>query len=52
MEGVKDLVKVLTTSNHNVELETAVNTVIWLGNVKENKLKLFEEEDLIGDWLR
>jgi hypothetical protein len=52
MEGVKDLVEVLTTSNRNKELETAVNTVIWLGKVEENKLKLLEEGGLIGGLVR
>ena len=52
MEGVKDLVKVLTTSNGKVALETAAKTVLELGNVGENKLKLVEEEGLIGGLVR
>ena len=40
MEEVEDLVKVLTTSNGKVALETAVKTVLELGKVEENKLKL------------
>jgi hypothetical protein len=52
MEGVKDLVKVLTTSNRNVELETAAKTVWELGMVGKNKLKLVEEEGLIGGLVR
>ena len=52
MEGVKDLVKVLTTSNGKVALETAAKTVYKLGKVGENKLKLVEEEGLIGGLVR
>jgi hypothetical protein len=52
MEGVKDLVKVLTTSNGKVALETAAKTVSELGKVGENKLKLVEEEGLIGGLVR
>ena len=52
MEGVKDLVKVLTTSNQKVALETATKTVRELGKVGESKLRLVEEEGLIGGLVR
>ena len=52
MEGVKDLVKVLTTSNGIVALDNAAKTVGRLGKVGENRLKLVEEEGLIGGLVR
>ncbi|GMI49140.1 hypothetical protein TrCOL_g12931 [Triparma columacea] len=52
MEGVKDLIKVLRTSNQSAALETATKTVWKLAKVPENMLKLVEEEGLIGGLVR
>jgi hypothetical protein len=52
MEGVKDLVNVLKSSNGNVALGNAVKTVLELGKVGENKLKLVNEDGLIGGLVR
>ena len=52
MEGLKDLVKVLRTSNEKAALEKATKTVVELAKVVENKLKLVEEEGLIVGLVR
>ena len=48
----KKIVKVLTTSNGKVALETATFTALRLGSVRESKRDLVEEEGFIGGLVR